>query len=125
MTEEVRTMVKCPFCHFDNEDGALFCEQCKSDLAVTESAAVPLPATAPAPPRTLPPGAEPKLVVLRGLRMHVEYPIFPGPNYVGRVDEQPVDVDLEDQDASDPPRVSRQHALITFDNGTLTIKDLK
>ena len=30
-------MVKCPFCHYDNEDGALFCEQCKSDL----SAAVP------------------------------------------------------------------------------------
>src|ERR1700676_4437732 len=25
-------MTKCPFCHFDNEDGALFCEQCKSDL---------------------------------------------------------------------------------------------
>ena len=26
-------MVKCPFCQFDNEDGALFCEQCKSDLS--------------------------------------------------------------------------------------------
>src|SRR5262245_55404940 len=26
-------MLKCPFCHFENEDGALFCEQCKSDLA--------------------------------------------------------------------------------------------
>jgi len=26
-------MIRCPFCHFDNEDGALFCEQCKSDLA--------------------------------------------------------------------------------------------
>src|SRR5262249_13609699 len=25
-------MIKCPFCHFDNEDGALFCEQCKTDL---------------------------------------------------------------------------------------------
>src|SRR5213079_159402 len=31
-------MVKCPFCHFDNEDGALFCEQCKSDLGVVEPA---------------------------------------------------------------------------------------
>jgi hypothetical protein len=29
-------MIKCPFCHFDNEDGALFCEQCKSDLAGVE-----------------------------------------------------------------------------------------
>ena len=26
-------MVQCPFCHYNNEDGALFCEQCKSDLA--------------------------------------------------------------------------------------------
>ena len=26
-------MVKCPFCSYANEDGALFCEQCKSDLA--------------------------------------------------------------------------------------------
>src|SRR5205807_2124449 len=30
-------MVKCPFCHFDNEEGALFCEQCKSDLAGVEA----------------------------------------------------------------------------------------
>ncbi len=26
-------MVKCPFCGFGNEDGALFCEQCKSDVS--------------------------------------------------------------------------------------------
>ena len=26
-------MVKCPFCGFGNEDGALFCEQCKSDIS--------------------------------------------------------------------------------------------
>jgi hypothetical protein len=52
-----RTIVlKCPFCHFNNEDGTLFCEQCKSDLAgavATEpiaAEAVPLeavPTTAP------------------------------------------------------------------------------
>src|SRR5262245_64041985 len=29
-------MVKCPFCNFENEDGALFCEQCKSDLSGVE-----------------------------------------------------------------------------------------
>src|SRR5438128_1906221 len=29
-------MLKCPFCHFENEDGALFCEQCKSDLGLAE-----------------------------------------------------------------------------------------
>ena len=40
-------MVKCPFCSFDNEDGALFCEQCKSDLGGAEVAsASPVIATA-------------------------------------------------------------------------------
>ncbi len=28
-------MVKCPQCGFDNEDGELFCEQCKTDLSST------------------------------------------------------------------------------------------
>jgi len=42
-------MVKCPFCHYDNEDGALFCEQCKSDLAGVEPVmtAQPFPADIP------------------------------------------------------------------------------
>src|SRR6516225_8588893 len=35
-------MLKCPFCQYANEDGALFCEQCKSDLGVLEAPA-PLP----------------------------------------------------------------------------------
>src|SRR5438445_9432359 len=45
-------MMKCPFCQYDNEDGALFCEQCKSDLGVLEggsavpAAAVPVSAEA-------------------------------------------------------------------------------
>src|SRR5215467_3467332 len=143
-------MMKCPFCHFDNEDGALFCEQCKSDLAGVESAphvhsaqpviaagieTVPLvspvvesvvaeavvaeayvaeampiepmtpvdslvplveptpitpepapeppatpeiPVTEPAPPPVpvLPTGAEPRLLVLRGQKRNVEYPLY-------------------------------------------------
>jgi hypothetical protein len=32
--------MKCPKCEFENEDGALFCEHCKSDLAVAEPALV-------------------------------------------------------------------------------------
>ena len=40
-----RPMIKCPFCGFDNEDGALFCEQCKSDLSE-----IPLPPPPPPPP---------------------------------------------------------------------------
>ena len=205
-------MVKCPFCHFENEDGALFCEQCKSDLGLAEPAGVqqeaevaphrlaepatplaadigeevkvpeaePLPhlaalegvaddlahisfpvaesvsegaaetppvaevvapaaspqqadgdmaktspvpmgevqAERPAPTAAattpLPPGSKPKLVVLRGQRVNVEYPLYYGDNYVGRADEKPVDVDLE----------SRQHALISFEEGQLAIEDL-
>jgi hypothetical protein len=52
-------MSECPHCHFLNEDGAVFCEQCKSDLAVEGSAAAPAePAPEPtadtAPMETVP-----------------------------------------------------------------------
>ncbi len=58
--------LKCPFCHFVNEDGALFCERCKSDLTAVEAppppkaaskppSFAPRPAPAPFPP---PPGLE-------------------------------------------------------------------
>jgi hypothetical protein len=46
-------MVKCPFCSFANEDGALFCEQCKSDISSVAPAAAP-PPHAHAPPTPLP-----------------------------------------------------------------------
>src|SRR6516225_2078468 len=39
-------MVKCPFCQYDNEEGALFCEQCKSDLGGVEPVAVAHPVEA-------------------------------------------------------------------------------
>ena len=43
-------MVKCPFCSFANEDGALFCEQCKSDISnVAPAPASPSPAPTPMP----------------------------------------------------------------------------
>ena len=181
-------MVKCPFCGFDNEDGALFCEQCKSDLSSVPApppampAAVPVaqvveavpaaapvgeamplaaaeatapmaqvvdapvaalaetvaegvaaaPATAPeaavaAPAgQSVPPGAQPKLVVRRGLKIGVEFPIYAEYNYIGRADEKPVDVDLEDQEPPDRVWCSRQHAVIHFDEaaGVITVEDL-
>lgn len=43
-------MVKCPFCGYSNEDGALFCEQCKSDISNVQ----PEPAPAPPPPTPMP-----------------------------------------------------------------------
>lgn len=169
-------MVKCPFCGFENEDGALFCEQCKSDLAapadlpkaappeevlavatpISESESAPAssapvepllatepiplaePMAAPAPgpaaespapaaepkPGALPAEAKPRLVVIRGVKIGVEYPIYEGENFIGRTDEKPVDIDLEDQE--DPERIwsSRQHACIIFKEGILTIEDL-
>ncbi len=56
-------MLKCPFCHFDNEDGALFCEQCKSDLAsaapIVQAEALPLEAIPTAAPVVMEAIAEP------------------------------------------------------------------
>jgi hypothetical protein len=223
-------MTKCPFCHFDNEDGALFCEQCKSDLggvpvsvpaaaiataepvveavvaeavpveaeaveaveAIAEPVvamaepvdavpvasaeavpvmaeaeaviATPMPAepvveaeaapvapepmappapqpiaptasgapapqapftpAAPAAPAALPLGAQPRLLVLRGQRRNVEYPLYEGLNFIGRADEKPVDIDLEDQEPPDRIWCSRQHACISFEGDQLAIEDL-
>jgi hypothetical protein len=184
-------MLKCPFCGFDNENGALFCEQCKSDLGATEAAAsvpvsaaaplgetvglasahpvedavpiaapigvssaseeaaseipvaapvaipesppaaatIPIPPdatpTVPTPPPDAPP-AMPKLVVVRGLKMNSEYSIYPGENFIGRMDEKPVDIDLEDQEPPDRVWSSRQHACIIYDESTreMTLEDL-
>ncbi|MBX9680016.1 MAG: FHA domain-containing protein [Gemmataceae bacterium] len=226
-------MVKCPFCGFDNEDGALFCEQCKSDLssvptpvhaqpvhaeavpfayaeaipveaiaveavpveaipmealpvqaleaepvaaeaipvedvipaplpqltmpidespaptpaptpavaaAAVHAAAIPAAPVAPTPPPApaanapaapaagggVPAGAQLKLVVQRGLRVGVEFPIYADYNYIGRSDDKPVDIDLDDQEAPDRVWCSRQHAVLHYDDsaGVLTIEDL-
>jgi hypothetical protein len=207
-------MMKCPFCQYENDDAALYCNQCKSDLGVMQpdeavqpvvAMAVPavftpeakvsdiplalpvgevglantpmaLPAAAALettppvaeipqePPPTvpmecspasvapsqhvppldqtavqdstqvisvppgdsdrLPPGAQPKLVVLRGIKISVEYPVYEGLNYIGRPDERPVDIDLEDQEPPDRIWSSRQHACINYEDGTLVIEDL-
>ena len=170
-------MTKCPFCGFDNEDGALFCEQCKSDLsavpaptasqapdtvpmaalveemapmaavveavpadehvpmaAVVEATpmaeAMPAPAPAEAAPAAggtpIPPGSAPKLVVIRGQKINLEFPIYADLNFIGRADDKPVDIDLEDQEPPDRVWCSRQHAVVHWDDaqGVLTIEDL-
>src|SRR5437868_2389206 len=61
----------------------------------------PQPPAAAAPPQPVPTGARPKLRVTRGQRVNVEYPLFDGPNLIGRRDDKPVDVNLEDQEPAD------------------------
>lgn len=218
-------MMKCPFCQFDNEDGAAFCEQCKSDLSVAtpepvavepevlpepappaiaapgpnhaavpevapvvleaipvvarEGSSLPLaaevispvaapitplppgvsethspemleaakmlaganaapmakPSPAPAAPAAAPGpaaaptaelahGAQPRLLVLRGQKRNVEYPLYEGLNFIGRADDKPVDIDLEDQEPPDRVWCSRQHCCISFESGKLEIEDL-
>ncbi|MBY0524342.1 MAG: FHA domain-containing protein [Gemmataceae bacterium] len=82
------------------------------------------PAAPAAPAAALPPDAKPRLVVLRGLKLNVEYPIYEGNNFIGRADEKPVDIDLDDQEPPDRVWSSRQHALIVFENGGLNLEDL-
>jgi hypothetical protein len=88
------------------------------------AAAAPAPAAPAAAPGVLPAGAQPKLVVLRGQRPNVEYPLYDGHNFIGRADEKPVDIDLEDQEPPDRIWSSRQHALITLEENALVIEDL-
>jgi FHA domain len=90
----------------------------------TPAAPAPQPAAPPAAGAPLAPGAQPRLVVMRGQRVNVEYPIYDGLNFIGRSDEKPVDIDLEDQEPPDRIWSSRQHALITFEEGALAIEDL-
>jgi FHA domain len=93
-------------------------ERTKEDAATKPKTAVPPPVAAATVPTS------PKLLVVRGQRMEVSYPIYPGKNYLGRTDDKPVDIDLEDQESSDRIWTSRQHAVVTFENDKLTVEDL-
>jgi hypothetical protein len=110
---------------------ALVAEAAAAAGAAAVAAAAPAaPSPAPAAPPAageaakLPAGAQPRLVVLRGQRINVEYPVYEGHNFIGRSDEKPVDIDLEDQEPPDRIWSSRQHALITYEDGGLMIEDL-
>jgi pSer/pThr/pTyr-binding forkhead associated (FHA) protein len=64
------------------------------------------------------------LRVLRGLKLHVEFPVYEGDTYIGRRDDEPVDIDLGDQEPADRIWSSRRHARLTFADGLLTLEDL-
>ena len=72
----------------------------------------------------VPPAIPPKLVVLRGLKIGVEYPIYEGRNTIGRFADKPVDIDLLNQESIEQIWCSRQHAAIIYSNGIIAIEDL-
>jgi pSer/pThr/pTyr-binding forkhead associated (FHA) protein len=65
-----------------------------------------------------------RLVVIRGVKIGVTYPLYDGVNYLGRADQKPVDIDLEDQELPDQIWSSRQHALVRCAD-RCEIEDLK
>lgn len=66
----------------------------------------------------------PRFVVIRGEKVNVEFPVYNGKNYLGRAADKPVDIDVTGQESADQVWSSRQHALVTYDRGTLLIEDL-
>jgi hypothetical protein len=96
-------------------------------LGAAGTPAAAAPAAPPAPQgASIPPGSSPKLVVMRGQKIGMEFPIYAEDNFIGRSDEKPVDIDLEDQEPPDRVWCSRQHALLHYDeaNGKITLEDL-
>jgi S-DNA-T family DNA segregation ATPase FtsK/SpoIIIE len=53
-----------------------------------------------------------RLVVVRGARPDVEYPLRNGPNVLGRAAPPDVDVDLADQEPPEFVLASRRHAVV-------------
>jgi len=96
--------------------------------AVLQSPSSAAPATHPAEqperPAGVVPAGRPKLVVLRGLKINTEYPIYEGRNTIGRFADKPVDIDLVSQESIEQIWCSRQHAVITFDRGAVLVEDL-
>ena len=63
-------------------------------------------------------------MVIRGQKVNAEYPLYAGPNYLGRTADRPADIDLSTLEPPEQVWSSRQHAVIHFDNGSLCVEDL-
>jgi pSer/pThr/pTyr-binding forkhead associated (FHA) protein len=70
------------------------------------------------------PGSGPRLLAVRGLQPAREYLIAEGRNIIGRGDQKPVEIDLQEQEPDYRVWVSRQHASITRRGDSLLIEDL-
>src|SRR5262245_55318054 len=82
------------------------------------------PATRRTNDRPLPKVPAPRLRVIRGLKLNIEYPIADGANYIGRWDSEVVEIDLSEQEPADRVWSSRRHALLTLSSGIMTLEDL-
>ena len=86
-----------------------------------------IPATAradqaPPPPPVTP--VRPKLVVLRGMKVGAEFPVYEGRNSVGRFADKPVDIDLVSQEAVEQIWCSRLHAVVVVEGQSVLIEDV-
>ena len=66
----------------------------------------------------------PRLLVLEGSKKGVAYPVRQGHNVIGRKKDEPVDIDLTEQELSNNNTVSRKHAVVTCDAGAIVVEDL-
>ena len=94
-----------------------------TDADLTAPPSRPAPPAAPAPPPP-PPPLTAKLVVLRGLKIGVEFPVYEGRNTIGRFVDKPVDIDLTVQESVEQTWCSRCHAAVTLAGGNLVVEDL-
>lgn len=96
---------------------------------VTDVTDVPAPRLAeptPVPVAPQPPVVQPVLRVLRGEKLDVlPYLILNGKNYIGRsTPDKPADIDITVQERIEQVWASRQHAVVSFENGVVQIEDL-
>jgi len=96
--------------------------------AALQSSPHTVPATDPADSSAAPlpqaPPGRPKFLVLRGLKINAEYPIYEGRNTIGRFADKPVDIDLVSQESVEQIWCSRQHAVVTLDHGVVVVEDM-
>ena len=93
-------------------------------VAQATNATIPATDRADQTPTAPPPVVRPKLIVLRGMRIGAEFPVYEGRNTVGRFADKPVDIDLVSQESVEQIWCSRQHAVLTFDKASVSIEDL-
>ncbi|MCS6849588.1 MAG: FHA domain-containing protein [Gemmataceae bacterium] len=72
----------------------------------------------------VPEGAKCKLAVIRGMRVGKTYGINPGQTFLGRTGEEPVDVNMDEQERPGQVFAANRHACIYFENHSLAIEDL-